>query len=156
MKKPYIPIMTPIILATALLGAGPGVTAAQAAEPESPEPPQHIEHFDLAWSTDLGGATVQHVDVDGISKVFVLPDGRASLQLNSRMRVVTTENGVVTEETVWQQNEQIKIGLGEDFVYRSFDRVRSSTDGSNCVTRVVLRIVTPDHIVANYERGPDC
>jgi len=152
MKKIYIPIMTPTILAAAVLGGGVGVGQAQAAELE---PPQHIEHFDQSWTTDLGAATVEHVDIDGISKVFVLPDGRASLQLNSRLRVVTTVNGQVVDETVWKQNEQIVIGLGQDFTYRSFDRVRSS-DGSNCVTRVVLRIVTPDHVVANYERGPDC
>lgn len=151
MKKIFIPIMTPTILAAAVLGGGAGVGQAQAAELDQP---QHIEHFDQSWCYE-GEATVECVDIDGISKVFVLPDGRASLQLNSRVRVVTTADGQVVEETVWRQNEQIKIGLGEDFVYRSFDRVRSS-DGSNCLSRIVLRIVTPDHVVANYERGPDC
>ena len=153
MKKSFLPILTPTILAAAVLGGGPGVAQAQAAESDQA---QHIEHFDLSWTTDLGASTVEAVDIDGISKVFMLPDGRASLQVISRTRVVTTANGEVVDETVWNQNEQIVIGLGQYFTYRSFDRVRSTADGSNCVTRVVLRIVTPDHVVASYDRGPDC
>jgi len=154
MKKIYIPIMTPTILAAAILGAGPGVAEVQAAEPSQP---QQIEHFDLSWSTDLGGGTVETVDLDGITKYFALPDGRVSLSVHSRLRVVTTENGVVVKEVVWRQNDQLRLDFGQDFVYRSFERIRSTADDTNCLTRVVFHIAGPNDVEVRHESsGPDC
>ena len=152
MKKIVIPIMPPTILAAAILGGGPGVAEVQAATPTDH---QAIEHFDVSWCTDAGPIVVC-IDYEGMTKVFVLPDGRASLTVNSRLRQVTTANGAVVAESIDTVNEQIRIGFGQDFVLRQIARTKSSGDDATCVTKLVFRVDGPDAVVVNHTSDPDC
>lgn len=143
--------MPPIIIATALIAGGPAVAGVQAA---SETGPQHVEQFDLSWCTE-DGATVGCYEDAGLWKVFVLPDGRASLTFNSRLRIVTTRDGVVVAESVEHVNEQIRIGLGQEFVIHRIEARRSS-DGEACTTNVVIRWGESGEIAVDRTNGPAC
>ena len=143
--------MPPIIIATALVAGGPAVTGAQAA---SETGPQEVQHFDLSWSTEDGGTVVSYDDT-ALWKTFVLPDGRASLTFNSRLRIVTTQDGVVVSESVERVNEQIRIGLGQEFVIHRIEHRRAS-DGVVCATNVVVRWDASGEIVVERTNGPAC
>ena len=142
--------MPPIIIATALVAGGPAVSGAQAA---SETGPQQVQQFDLSWSNQDGATVVSYEDA-GLWKVFVLPDGRASLTFNSRLRIVTTQDGVVVAESVERVNEQIRIGLGQEFVIHRIEH--RSNDGEACTTNVVVRWDASGEIVVDRTNGPAC